>query len=384
ARGDANRDTLYWPAQQRMAVTELMDFQTTMDMAWYADRPGGWIFHCHLNFHVVRNPAIGAAMEPDSVRIREVISGISARDSTPMAGMKEHDMAAMGGLMLRMDITPSAAWHPYAGPRERLHLYIRSDSVSGDTLRRFGYALSGAGAPPPDSLRWPGPPIILHVGQPTSIMVVNQTPEASQVHWHGLELNSYYDGVAGISNSGDMVAPMIAPRDSFEMTATPPRAGSFMYHTHINDVRQQSHGLYGALIVLPKGANWDPSTDLIFMVGTDPLDDPILNGSASPPALALVAGKTYRIRLMNLTLDAPYAEFSLTNSKGAVPLWTALAKDGYDRPAWQKTSVHARQRVSIGETYDFALKQLTPGDYAMEMRGLSGKMYARQVIHVAP
>ena len=326
ARGDANRDTLYWPAQQRMAVTELMYFQTTMDMAWYADGPGGWIFHCHLNYHVVRNPAVGAAMEPDSVRDREVASGISARDTTPMPGMTEHDMAAMGGLMLRVDIAPSASWRPYAGPRERLHLYIRSDSVKGDTLRRFGYSLAGPGMPASDSLRWPGPPIILHRGQPTSIMVVNQTPEASQVHWHGLELDSYYDGVAGISKAGTMVAPMIAPRDSFEITVTPPRAGSFMYHTHINDVRQQSHGLYGPLIVLPKGATWDPSTDLVFMAGTDPLDNSILNGSASPPALTLHAGKAYRVRLMNLTLDGPYTEFWLTNARGASPVWTALAK----------------------------------------------------------
>ena len=384
ARGDANRDTLYWPAQQRMAVTELMDFQTTMDMAWYADRPGGWLFHCHLNYHVVRNPAVGAAMEPDSVRDREVASGISARDTTPMPGMTEHDMAAMGGLMLRMDIAPSASWRPYAGPRERLHLYIRSDSVKGDTLRRFGYSLAGPGMPASDSLRWPGPPIILHRGQPTSIMVVNQTPEASQVHWHGLEIDSYYDGVAGISKAGTMVAPMIAPRDSFEITVTPPRAGSFMYHTHINDVRQQSHGLYGPLIVLPKGATWDPSTDLVFMAGTDPLDNSILNGSASPPALTLHAGKAYRVRLMNLTLDGPYTEFWLTNARGASPVWTALAKDGYDRPAWQQEVVRARQRVSIGETYDFRVTDLAAGDYAMESRGLNGKLYARQVIHVAP
>jgi hypothetical protein len=216
-------------------------------------------------------------------------------------------------------------------------------------------------------------------------MVVNQTPEASQVHWHGLELDSYYDGVAGISGNDAMVAPMIAPRDSFEMTATPRRAGSFMYHTHINDVRQQSHGLYGPLIVLPKGVNWDPSSDLVFMAGTGALDaPPILNGSASPPALTLHPGKPYRIRLMNLSLDAPYLEFWLTGASGAVPLWTALAKDGYDHPAGQREVVRARQRVSIGETYDFSLAGLAPGDYAMESRGLSGKIYARQVIHVAP
>ena len=61
ARGDVNRDTLYWPAQERMAVTELLDEGTTMNLAWYADRPGAWVFHCHLNWHVVPNPALGDA-----------------------------------------------------------------------------------------------------------------------------------------------------------------------------------------------------------------------------------------------------------------------------------------------------------------------------------
>ena len=184
-----------------------------------------------------------------------------------------------------------------------------------------------------------------------------------------------------------MVAPMIAPRDSFEMTVTPPRAGSFMYHTHVNDVRQQSHGLYGPLIVLPKGAAWDPSTDLIFMAGTDPVDDPILNGSAAcaSTALTLHAGKSYRVRLaMNLTLDAPVAEFWLSNEKGFFPLWTAIAKDGYDLPAWQREEKRARQRVSIGETHDFNVVMDAPGEYAMELRGTTGTLKARQVIHVVP
>jgi FtsP/CotA-like multicopper oxidase with cupredoxin domain len=44
ARGDGQRDTAYWPAQQRMVVTERMLPATTMSMAWSPDRPGGWVF----------------------------------------------------------------------------------------------------------------------------------------------------------------------------------------------------------------------------------------------------------------------------------------------------------------------------------------------------
>ncbi len=382
ARGDLNRDTLYWPAQERMAVTELMDEGTTMNLAWYADRPGAWIFHCHLNWHVVPNPPLGVAREPDSMRLRQLLSAPDMRD---MPAMGNHSETGMGGLVLRIDITPSATWRPYAGPRQRLHLFIQSDSQPRDTLRRFGYALArGDDTPAPGAIAWPGPPIILHVGQPASIMVINRTPEPSQVHWHGLEIDSYYDGVAGLSGNAGMISPVIMPRDSFEVTVTPPRAGSFMYHTHVNDVRQQSHGLYGAIIVLPPREMWDPSSDLIFMTGTDPTDSPVLNGGSSPPAITLRVDRRYRVRLMNISLDMPFNQLWLTAANGASPIWTAIAKDGFDLPTWQQRAERARQQVSIGETYDFRVTFPAPGEYAMEGRTGSGKVYARQAIHVVP
>ncbi len=383
ARGDVQRDTLYWPGQERMAVTELMDEGTTMDLSWFAERPGAWIFHCHLNWHVVPNPVLGADMESDSARLRELFVAPDMGAMHDGHAMGNHAETGMGGLVLAMNIKPSATWRPYTGPRERLRLYIQSDSQPGDTARRFGYALAtGSEMPAPDAITWPGPPIILHKGRPTSIRVINRAPEPSQVHWHGLEIDSYYDGVAGLSSNAGMVSPMIMPRDSFEVTVTPPRAGSFMYHTHINDMRQQSHGLYGPIIVLDSAETWDPQHDLIFQTGTDPTDSPILNGSTSPPALTLHAGTPYRIRLMNISLDVPFNELWLTNSLGGAVGWMPVAKDGFDRPTWQRTPVLSRQRVSIGETYDFRVTFPAPGEYAMTGRRGSGLEYARQEIHV--
>jgi FtsP/CotA-like multicopper oxidase with cupredoxin domain len=388
ARGDANRDTLYWPAQERMGVTELMGEGTTMNLAWYADRPGAWLFHCHLNWHVVPNPALGDARLPDSTRLRELFSAPAMQDMQGMRkspAMANHSETGMGGLLLRMDIAPAANWRPYSGPRERLHLYIQSDSQPGDTLRRFGYALAhGNDTPAPNAIQWPGPPIILHKGQPTSIVVINHIAEPSQVHWHGLELDSYYDGVAGLSSNAGMVSPMIMPRDSFEMTVTPPRAGSFMYHTHVNDMRQQSHGLYGPIVVLPAGQAWDPTSDLIFQTGSSPTDDAILNGSASPPALTLPVGRPYRIRLMNVSLDEWFNELRLTEANGTMPFWTAIAKDGFDLPVWQQVESRAHQRVTIGETHDFRITFKSPGEYAMVGSSDDGSVFARQVIHVVP
>jgi FtsP/CotA-like multicopper oxidase with cupredoxin domain len=44
-----------------------------------------------------------------------------------------------------------------------------------------------------------GPPILLSQGEPVSITVHNRLPVATSVHWHGIELDSYYDGVAGFA-----------------------------------------------------------------------------------------------------------------------------------------------------------------------------------------
>jgi manganese oxidase len=383
ARGDAQRDTLYWRAQERMAVTELMDEGTTMDLSWYADRPGGWVFHCHLNWHVVPNPTLGPPFKSEAARIAELFSAPDMGVMQQGHAMDNHAESGMGGLVLAMNIKPRAAWKPYTVPRERLRLYIQTDSQPSDTVRRFGYALAkGSEMPATNAVQWPGPAIILHKGTPTSIWVINRSTEPSQVHWHGLEIDSYYDGVAGVSSNAGMVSPMIMPRDSFEVTVTPPRAGSFMYHTHINDLRQQSHGLYGPIVVLDSGATWDPESDLIFQVGTDPTDSPILNGSTTPPALTLHAGKPYRFRLMNISLDVPFNELWLTGPKGRFVGWTPLAKDGFDKPAWQRQTSPSRQRVSIGETYDFGITFPAPGDYAVEGRAGNGTMYAKQVIHV--
>ena len=383
ARGDLGRDTLYWRAQERMGVTELMDEGTTMDVSWFADRPGSWIFHCHLNYHVTPNPPLGDAMESDDKLMAELFSAPDMRAMQQGHAMDNHAEKGMGGLVLAMHIKPKATWKPYDGPRERLRLYIQTDSQPSDTARRFGYALArGNEMPAANAVQWPGPPIVLHKGKPTSIWVINRSTEPSQVHWHGLEIDSYYDGVAGLSSNAGMVSPMIMPRDSFEVTVTPPRAGSFMYHTHINDLRQQSHGLYGPIVVLDSNETWDPETDLIFQSGTDPADSPILNGSASPPALTLHVGTSYRVRLMNISLDNPLNELWLTRSDGASLSWVPLAKDGFDLPVWQRQRRLSRQRVSIGETYDFRVKFSEPGDYAIEGRSGIGVQYAKQAIHV--
>ena len=374
AHGDLQRDTAYWPAQRRMDVTEPLLDGTTMDMVWSPDRPGGWIFHCHTNWHVLPNSALPPDTEPLGTRIEHVLNGY------PGMHMEDHARYGMGGLVLGIYVRPPRGAKAYGGPRRTLRLLVRSDSASADSTRRFGYVLQdGGGAPAPDSMMVPGPAIVLHRGEPTRIWVVNQTSEMTQVHWHGLELESYYDGVAGVSGAAGALEPPIMPGDSFEVRVTPPRAGSFMYHTHINDIRQQSHGLYGPLIVVDSGVPRDPETDRVFMTGDGPDYKPELNGTRAPAPITLRMGASYRFRLMNITMGAPGLVFSLVRG-GAPVQWMPLGKDGFATPAWQSDSRRAVQAVSIGETYDFRVQSADTASAALELRTGGGRLVASQAI----
>jgi hypothetical protein len=87
--------------------------------------------------------------------------------------------------------------------------------------------------------------------------VVNQLRQSTSVHWHGMELESYYDGVPGWGARGKELTPVIKPGGSFVVRFTPPRVGAFMYHTHLNDEAQISGGLYGPLIVVESAEKVD-------------------------------------------------------------------------------------------------------------------------------
>jgi FtsP/CotA-like multicopper oxidase with cupredoxin domain len=374
AHGDLQQDTLYWPAQRRMEVTEPLWDGQTMDLAWSPDRPGGWIFHCHLNWHVVPN----GYLPPDTERLAERIDHVE--NGYPGTHMEDHARFGMGGLVLGIYIRPPAGWKPYAGDRRTLRLLVQSDSAPGDSTRRFGYVLQqGDNVPPADSIDIPGPVIVLHRGEPTRIWVVNHTPEMTQVHWHGLEIESYYDGVAGVSGTKAALQPPLMPGDSFEVRVTPSRPGSYMYHTHINDIRQQSHGLYGALVVLDSGETWDPDTDRVFITG-DGIDyAPELNGTRSPAPLTLRSGVPYRFRLMNITMGGPALRFVLAHD-GAPVRWRPLAKDAYALPPWQTDPRPAQQQVSIGETYDFLVQAPKATEAALELRRGNGGLLVSQAI----
>jgi FtsP/CotA-like multicopper oxidase with cupredoxin domain len=350
SEGDGERDQLLEADQQRSVVTHLLTPGSTMLVSW-TPPAGRWIFHCHLVAHFSPEMTVANALVAQPERVHE------------------HGLNHMAGLVLGITVTgtrPAVVSH---GRRRNLRLLVRERPARDGLPPGFAYQLEESGRLASDELTAPGPPVILERGRPVEITVENQLHEPTAVHWHGIELESYYDGVVGWGARGGEVTPMVEPGASFQVRFTPPRAGTFIYHTHLNDAAQLTGGLYGPLLVLEPGTKFDAETNRIFVIsrgGPDDLKAPLLlNGSAEPPVLRLRRDRRYRIRLIDITANNP-GVFSLMGPAGLLR-WRAVAKDGADLPPSQAVMQDSRQLLWPGETYDFEFEPRTPGRLRLQV-----------------
>ncbi|HEX6693769.1 MAG TPA: multicopper oxidase domain-containing protein [Longimicrobiales bacterium] len=350
ARGTSLRDTSYTAAQQRLAVTEDMSSFSTMAMTWVPERPGNWLLHCHLAFHVV----------PEA-RLEQVPAHTHSSDP------RQH----MAGLVMGIAVRPGAGYRDVARDNVRsINLFIDEGKPVRKSPRALGYVQQhGPNAPAVDSVVIPGAPLVLNRGVPTDITVTNRLRESSAVHWHGIELESFSDGVAGWSGAVNRVAPAIAPGKTFKARLTLPRAGTFIYHTHMNDVEQITSGLYGAIVVLEPGKEFDPGSDHVYVAGWDGDGEGrepfVVNGDSIAPPKLLRAGMPQRLRFVNI---GPAQRFFFElHRDGAVTQWTPVAKDGADLPPHQAVQGRAIRRLGVGETFDATFTP-EPGEYVVVVR----------------
>src|SRR3954451_14602184 len=131
------------------------------------------------------------------------------------------------------------------------------------------------------------------------------------IHWHGRRIPAAMDGTASVQAA-------VEPGASFDYEFTVPDAGTFWYHTHVNETEQLERGLYGPLVV--RGAG-EPALDADRVLMLDDLkldadghlspfgedhelhegregDVRLVNG-AQEPELELAAGQVERWRIVN-------------------------------------------------------------------------------------
>jgi FtsP/CotA-like multicopper oxidase with cupredoxin domain len=234
------------------------------------------------------------------------------------------------------------------------------------TATGLRFALGDGSAPlVRDSVGRLGPAIVVRVGEPVAIEVVNGSSHPTSVHWHGVELESYFDGIAGLSGTPTRLAPVIAPNDSFEVRFTPPRAArSSITATWTRG--PAARGLVGPIIVLGQGDRYDPATDMVAMFASpvDSLDETrsvLINGRLDPVPLTMKVGTSYRLRFINLTTARPGMYVELRRDSSVVS-WRQLARDGAELPESRKGMRRGVQPLTIGQTMDFEVTPREAGD----------------------
>ncbi len=215
-----------------------------------------------------------------------------------------------------------------------------------------------------------GPVIEAVEGDRVRIFVTNKLEAPTTVHWHGILLPSGMDGVGGLSQKA------ILQGETYMYEFTLRQHGTFMYHSHHDEMTQMGMGMTGMFVIHPRNPV-GPRADRDFVlmlhewridVGTDrpnpnemvEFNTLTMNGRVYPGTAPLVAkmGDKVRIRIGNLSamdhhpihLHGYYFKVTETDG-GKIP----------EAGQWPETTV----LVATGSTRTVELIANNPGDWAM-------------------
>lgn len=214
----------------------------------------------------------------------------------------------------------------------------------------------------------PGPLIRMNEGDTVRVILKNELPEATSIHWHGIPVPNNQDGVAEPAVTQKPIMP--GETYTYEFVAKP--AGTFMYHSHVQTDRQIPIGLSAPIIIDPPGAKtydkdfvvmlneWQVRDGKTYaaMPGMNEPNYFTVNGKAYPdiPTIDVKQGERVRVRLIGAgQFEHPMhlhgMSFKIVATDGnPVPEVAQLTKD--------TLPVHPGERFDIEFTAD------NPGQWA--------------------
>ena len=89
----------------------------------------------------------------------------------------------------------------------------------------------------------PAPMIQVEVGDKVRVVLDNQLPMGTDIHWHGVKVPNNMDGVAPLTQ------PLIESGETFVYEFTTREPAIAMYHAHHHGQMQVPNGLFGTLMV---------------------------------------------------------------------------------------------------------------------------------------
>jgi FtsP/CotA-like multicopper oxidase with cupredoxin domain len=226
----------------------------------------------------------------------------------------------------------------------------------------------------------PGPTIRVTEGDTVEIAVTNALDVPTSIHWHGLHVPNDQDGVGGVTQ------PMIESGDTFNYKFIAPHAGTFMYHAHGTNSREQiDRGLYAPFIIDPAGGdpiqadkevtltigNWMVGDSAGDMAGMDMGDDTsmsmeydyfTINGKSFPATEAIEVAQGQLVRLRFLNPSQTIHPMHLHGMDMAI-----VAKDG--EPLAEPQRINTLD-LGQGETYDAVFLADNPGTWLLHCHDL--------------
>ncbi len=251
----------------------------------------------------------------------------------------------------------------------------------------------------------PAPALYFKEGQTAVIHVTNKMDVESSVHWHGILLPNFQDGVPYLTT------PPILPGKTHTYKFPLKQSGTYWYHSHTG--LQEQRGLYGAIVVEPKHKRLKYDRDLVLVLsdwtdenpheimralkrrsewhsikkGTTQSLIPVVQKGALMAQLKMwsqrmpgmdISDVYYPAFLLNGKKEQSYPNFKpgerarlrVINASASTYFWLTfggkspllVSADGVDvHPAPAQKILHA-----IGETYDFLIT--IPKKKAIELR----------------
>ncbi|MGH2534444.1 MAG: multicopper oxidase domain-containing protein [Thermomicrobiales bacterium] len=149
--------------------------------------------------------------------------------------------------------------------------------------------------------RAPGPELRVRQGDLVEVILINEDIEDGvSIHWHGVDVPNAEDGVAGVTQDA------VQPGQTHTYRFVAEDAGTYWYHSHQQSSKQVKKGLFGALIVRPKGYEESAVEEITVVAHGWPDGDRQFGSIAtsfgtvdSVDRRAVVPGTKVRLRLIN-------------------------------------------------------------------------------------
>jgi FtsP/CotA-like multicopper oxidase with cupredoxin domain len=195
----------------------------------------------------------------------------------------------------------------------------------------------------------PGPVIRVNEGDTLRIVVTNDLPVPTSVHWHGMILPNEQDGVPGITQ------PLISPGAAYTYLWTAVATGSHWYHTHTSG-KDEGLGLYGSLEIIPKTGDIPAEHDYRVMIG-DTFLGLVFNGRGFPYTYPLKAKVGERVHIRVIDTGDQVHPIHLHGFP-----FQLVARDGIRLavPEWMDTTL-----IGTGQTLDLVWTPMSPGNWLM-------------------